>query len=322
MILSIGLPTFNRCNYLKDTLDCLLPQLVGYENDIELIISDNASQDETKKVVDLAKSKYEFPIAYYRREVGVSGEENFITTCERCVGKYIFLMGDDDILSPNFISIIIPYLKNEEDLAAIHWNRLTGDKDCSNNALVDKTFQGNAVEILNSKDFVMRVMEKPNFMSSIIFKKEMLEKGKAYYQDKYFGYRFFAQMYFGILLSGGNCLYYYFPLVIQRNPNKSWAKYWPQYFVSSSSNIFKDMDKFVPGIYAQWSIRLRNEIPRFIPSVSRYRDYYRQPAIKKLIFSHMTKKEIIKYNYYLLPGSLFFYRAKKRLLTIINQLLG
>ena len=318
MILSIGLPTFNRCNYLKETLDCLLPQLVGYENDIELIISDNASQDETKKVVDLAKSKNEFPIAYYRREVGVSGEENFITTCERCVGKYIFLMGDDDILSPNFISIIIPYLKSEEDFAAIHWNRLTGDKDCSNNALVDKIFQGKAVEILNSKDFVMRVMEKPNFMSSIIFKKKMLEIGKPYFKDDYFGFRFFAQMYFGVLLSGGVCLYYYLPLVLQRNPSKTWIKYWPQYLIGSLSNIFYDFDKNLPGVYEKWVKQIKLDIPSVLPDISHFREYYRRRTVKSIMFKHLSLYERLLYYFYLAPGSFFLYRVVRKVKSLLR----
>jgi hypothetical protein len=189
--------------------------------------------------------------------------------------------------------------------------------------LVDRIFTGETEEHLNSKDFIMRVMEKPNFISSIIFKKEVLEIGKSYYQDKYFGYSFFAQMYFGILLSGGNCLYYYFPLVIQRNPSKTWEKYWAQFLISSLSEIFKDMEPFETFIYKKWMSKLRKDIPKNINAVARYKSYYRKDEIKRKMKKHMTKIEKFWLYYYLyMPGASKFYVWKMQFLGAINRILA
>lgn len=323
MILSICLPTFNRSGYLKENLKVLLPQLLGYENDVELIISDNCSKDDTSSIVEQAEREHSFPIKYHYQEQAMSGEENFVWVSNQAKGKYLFVMGDDDVLSPDFIRIIMPRLKGGEDYVAIHWNRLSGDESCNNNILVDSIYTGEMEQIMCPDVFAMRVLEKPNFMSSIIFQKKILSLGKPFYEkDEYFGYRFFAQVYFGIVLSKGLCIYYYLPLVLQRNPSKTWVQYWPQYLISSSSNIFYDLDKMIPGIYAQWQKKLRKDVPKFIPSVANYRSYYNQPEIRSLMFKHLTKWESLLFYYYLIPGSFFLYRVKLKILKVVNKLLG
>ena len=50
-LLSICIPTFNRCKYLTNLLDQLACASI-LTNDIKIYISDNESTDDTKKVVD------------------------------------------------------------------------------------------------------------------------------------------------------------------------------------------------------------------------------------------------------------------------------
>ena len=47
--LTIAIPTFNRANYLNKSLECIVSQLNAFSN-VELIVIDNASTDETYKV--------------------------------------------------------------------------------------------------------------------------------------------------------------------------------------------------------------------------------------------------------------------------------
>ena len=50
-LLSIAIPTYNRAHYLDLCLSQICKQLPGNEQDIELIVSDNASPDNTEEVV-------------------------------------------------------------------------------------------------------------------------------------------------------------------------------------------------------------------------------------------------------------------------------
>lgn len=47
-ILTIAIPTYNRANYLKRALKSIAKQ---YDDRLEIIVSDNASLDDTEEVV-------------------------------------------------------------------------------------------------------------------------------------------------------------------------------------------------------------------------------------------------------------------------------
>lgn len=91
---------------------------------------------------------------------------NFNDVVSRANGEYIFLLGDEDILIPDFIKIILPILRARK-YSIVHFNRLSGDERCSNHHIHDIQFIKTAEE-LSFNDFVKRVMSSPNFISSII----------------------------------------------------------------------------------------------------------------------------------------------------------
>ena len=65
-LLTIAIPTYSRASYLKETLDQLRLEILSHHlDDIEIIVSDNASPDNTHRVVSDA-SKPEFEICYLK----------------------------------------------------------------------------------------------------------------------------------------------------------------------------------------------------------------------------------------------------------------
>ena len=63
---TVGVPTYNRANYLPYTLSCLLQQTY---RDFEVVISDNASTDNTADVV----RQYNDPRIRYVRQPALVG---------------------------------------------------------------------------------------------------------------------------------------------------------------------------------------------------------------------------------------------------------
>ena len=57
-LLSICIPTFNRSSYLRNTLNSIVSQQEFLSEKVEIIISDNASTDETPDVVKEFTAKY------------------------------------------------------------------------------------------------------------------------------------------------------------------------------------------------------------------------------------------------------------------------
>lgn len=252
-LLSICIPTYNRINYLLENLKVLMPQVKGRQ-EIEVLINDNGSTDGTEEILLSFCSKYELEISIKRNPNTLYITDNFNDVVNRSKGKYIFLLGDDDIVAPNFIETLLPHIRSYQ-YSIIHFNRLSGDANCSNNKIHDREFKG-WQETLQFEEFVFRVMSSPNFISSQIFKREIWDNGEKYFRsDRYYGYEFLAREYFGAL--GTKCLYLYMPLVIMRNPPRTWQKFGFIYTMIGMFNIFKDLDSHIPGIKNQWMNRIR-----------------------------------------------------------------
>ena len=100
ILLSIAIPTFNGSKYLQDTLESIVPQILSYPHNVDVVISDNASEDNTKDIVKKYQEKYQF-IKYFRNDVNVGPDKNFDLAIRRSGGKYVWLFSDDDLLQPD-----------------------------------------------------------------------------------------------------------------------------------------------------------------------------------------------------------------------------
>ncbi len=96
---SIGMPVYNGGRFLKEALDSLLVQTF---TDFELIISDNASTDETEAICQdyAAKDKR---IRYIRQTENRGAIANFQFVLDEAVGEYFMWAAADDIWSSEFI---------------------------------------------------------------------------------------------------------------------------------------------------------------------------------------------------------------------------
>lgn len=88
-LLSICIPTYNRASVLEKTLESIVKLL---DDDIEIVISDNQSTDNTEELGRKYADKYD-NIKYYRNEVNVR-DANFSLSLDRGTGLYLKLMKD------------------------------------------------------------------------------------------------------------------------------------------------------------------------------------------------------------------------------------
>jgi len=79
-LVSIGMPIYNEGKYIKHSLDCLVQQT--YQN-IEIIISDNCSSDNTNEICRGYADKYHH-ISYHRLLINTGIAENFRYTQKKC----------------------------------------------------------------------------------------------------------------------------------------------------------------------------------------------------------------------------------------------
>jgi glycosyltransferase involved in cell wall biosynthesis len=111
-LVSIVLPTYNRPDYLREALTSALRQT--YQN-FEVLVCDNASTEETRRVV---QSFTDPRIRYHRRAENLGQTENVIRGCRESKGEYIANLHDDDMWEPAFLEKLVPPLR-ENSAAAI-----------------------------------------------------------------------------------------------------------------------------------------------------------------------------------------------------------
>ena len=90
-LLSICIPTYNRCNILKDVLNQYLNN-PEFDEDVEIIISDNASTDGTCEMCQ-AFCLRAGNIHYYRNKENIR-DANFVKVLDLAKGMYLKLFND------------------------------------------------------------------------------------------------------------------------------------------------------------------------------------------------------------------------------------
>lgn len=107
-LLSICIPTYNRANYLANCLHSLVASIDRSPLDIEVCISDNCSSDSTYDVVQSFAGQLD--IKYIRNKKNLGMSCNFINVVSMATSKYVWMIGDDDLLLPDTFKLLIPLL--------------------------------------------------------------------------------------------------------------------------------------------------------------------------------------------------------------------
>lgn len=97
-LVSICIPTYNSASYLAQSLDSIVSQT--YHN-IEVIISDNASTDETPEIINNYCNRYGW--TFYKNEINIGAGNNFNKLVELANGEYIAIYHADDIYDPTIV---------------------------------------------------------------------------------------------------------------------------------------------------------------------------------------------------------------------------
>ena len=159
-LLSICIPTWNRSKILSISLTSFREQLTSIDSsEIEIFVSDNASDDDTPQVVQSFIDQG-LPITYNRNSENIGAAPNFIKCMQWASGKYIWLLGDDDLLKDNAISYILDLIRNG-DYGLIHLSVLKKQNN-----------QPETQEYTDRDNFWKDVSFWVTFMSGCVFLKE------------------------------------------------------------------------------------------------------------------------------------------------------
>lgn len=119
-MVSIAMPTYNRADsYLKEAIQSALDQT--YHN-IEIIVSDNCSSDDTESVV---KSFHDTRIRYFKQTENVGLKNNLNFCIAQARGEFLLFLFDDDLIDPDFLETCIKAIPACADVGVV----LTGARE-------------------------------------------------------------------------------------------------------------------------------------------------------------------------------------------------
>lgn len=108
ILLSIVIPTYNRVNELKSNVLGLCDQVIqnGLENQVEIVVSDNASTDGTALAFHEIAQQFSF-VMYRQNEKNLGIDGNVLSGMSVACGNYVWLLGDDDSVVPNGLNDVL-----------------------------------------------------------------------------------------------------------------------------------------------------------------------------------------------------------------------
>jgi len=115
-LVSIGFPVYNGGKYMKVAIDSLLCQ--SYKN-FELIISDNASNDNTEEICREYEKK-DNRVVYVRNEKNLGATNNFNNLVFLSKGKYFKWAQHDDKHDLSYIEKCVKVLESDETIILCH----------------------------------------------------------------------------------------------------------------------------------------------------------------------------------------------------------
>lgn len=123
--LTIGLPVYNGAEFVGDAIESILAQTF---KDFELVISDNASTDNTEEVYGRYAEK-DVRIRYVRNENNVGAARNYNRLVEMSRAEYFKWAAHDDMLAPEYLEKCIEVLDRRPSVVVCHTETIYIDEN-------------------------------------------------------------------------------------------------------------------------------------------------------------------------------------------------
>lgn len=217
MKLSFCIPTYNRCQFLKKNINIIIGQIhdLSVEQEVEILVSDNASTDDTETMCkDIICKNKDISIEYHKNEKNEGPDWNFIKSMKLAHGEYSILLGDDDFLIDNGLSEILQLL-DTTGISIYYSNRICIDNNgryLNEQIMLDSSKERHIFDFTNEDSVrsffcgIKGLRSIMSFISSVVYRTEIVEKFN--FDERIIGTNYaFLFYWWKELLSGGKLLY-------------------------------------------------------------------------------------------------------------------
>ena len=112
-VLSLCIPIYNRLAYLERQLKRFLEDKDLFEEKIQLVISDNCSTDDLRSCCEKYQAQG-LKLVYHRNDTNLGPDGNFDWCFHHADGKYVWLLGSDDIPVKGLLQRLLDILEGKE----------------------------------------------------------------------------------------------------------------------------------------------------------------------------------------------------------------
>lgn len=189
-ILTIAIPTYNRASKLEKCIELIMKDVLG--KPIEVLVSDNASSDETETLMKDIIKKYP-QIMYYRNSENIGPDRNFLNCFEKAQGEYVWLIGDDDMLLPDAVDSILEALEKSPVFLHLNTSNLVSIEPLQ---FVNSRMQDEGIiEYTDRNEFFLKMGIHVTFLSALVLRTDFIREVSD--KEKYIG-TFFIQSHIAL----------------------------------------------------------------------------------------------------------------------------
>ncbi|MEJ7737955.1 MAG: glycosyltransferase family 2 protein [Chitinophagaceae bacterium] len=194
MKISICVPQYNRIMYLLQSLDLIARQTYP---DIEVVISDDCSTDDTEERLLALKGLYKYPMVYHRNEKNMGYDANYRKCIELANGEYCIVIGNDDsIFGDGSIAFLSRFLidNNYPEIGFSNFV-MAGDTTDVNKRARQTGVLGSGTKV------AMKYYSSFSFVGGLVYKKEAFMRFNTAKHDG----SIYAQMYLASVMIASGC---------------------------------------------------------------------------------------------------------------------
>lgn len=125
-VLSIAVPTYRHGEFLTPLIESIAAAAEGLN--VEVVVSNNNSPDDTQKILDALNRQYQF-LRVFKNDETTQADENMARAFDACTGSYVWCVGSDDLVTVGSIRAILHEITSAP-VSVVVANWLIGDADC------------------------------------------------------------------------------------------------------------------------------------------------------------------------------------------------
>ncbi len=122
--LTIAIPTYNRAKQLDRQLNWAVNAIAGRWDEVELLVSDNASPDETPQVCQKWYAQTNGRMRIFRQTENIGLTQNCLFCIQQARGDFVWTVSDDDVVLEGTLDWVLSKISGDAygQLAFIHLN--------------------------------------------------------------------------------------------------------------------------------------------------------------------------------------------------------